>query len=293
MPGTSCDMAIDMAIGLDGGGTRCRLRLWRADGVPVTVTGGAANVSSDFDGAIGEVLRLFDALAETSGLAMPDLRGVPAYLGLAGVTGAAMASRVAASLPLTRLRVEDDRRAAVAGALGEGDGALAHCGTGSFFAVKRRGRIAFAGGWGARLGDEASAQWVGRKALGAALRAADGRSGASDMTAQIMERFGAANQIVAFAATANPAEFGALAPMVTEAADRGDENARAILRAGGEEIAASLRAMGWTDGEPLCLTGGLGAAYAGFLPAVMRASITAPMGEPIDGAVALAREMVP
>lgn len=285
------EISTTMAIGLDGGGTKCRLRLWRADAPAVTVTGGAANVTSDFDGAIGEIRRLFDALARTSGVPLHDLFDLPAYLGLAGVMGEAMAKRVAAELPLTRVRVEDDRKAAVTGALGPQDGALAHCGTGSFLALKRRGRIDFAGGWGALLGDEASAQWVGRKALGAALRVADGRADASDLTAQIMDRFAATDRIVAFAATATPADFGAIAPMVTAAAAEGDPVARQILQVGADDIAQGLHAMGWKDGSPVCLTGGTGPAYADYLPAGMRASLRVRSGEPIDGAVALARDL--
>ncbi len=286
MPG-DLDNAV---VGVDGGGTRCRLCLCWGDGDRrVTIEGGPANVSSNFDQSIAEIVSGYKALSEASNVSYDALLALPAYLGLAGVTGDAMARRVGDALPLDRVRIEDDRPAALAGALGVADGALAHCGTGSFWAVQSGGNLRLAGGWGARLGDEASAHWVARMALSATLRASDGRSNPSGLTRALIQKFGPPEDIVALAATASPERIGRIAPLVTAAAQDGDETARAIMMAGAQDIAASLRAMGWAAGMPLCLTGGIGAAFAGFLPDVMRDALISPRGAPIDGAVMLAR----
>lgn len=281
----------DGVIAVDGGGTRSRLALCLSGGARFEAEAGAANVSSDFDGALAQLRAGLTELAGAAGIAPDDLNGLPAYLGLAGVTGPALAQRVAAELPLRAVRIEDDRPAALTGALGSGDGAIAHCGTGSFYALRRTGHIRLAGGWGARLGDEASAQWAGRRALAACLRAADGRAGPTVMARQITRAIGGTEAIVAFAASATPAQMGALAPIVTAAAQAGDCAAHAILTAGAEDIAASLTAMGWQEDMTLCLTGGIGPAYAGFLPEAMRRALRPPRGAPLEGAIALAWEL--
>ena len=95
--------------------------------------------------------------------------------------------------------------------------------------------------------------------------------------------------MVAFAALASPAQVGQHAQMVTDHAGSGDGVARAILQAGADEIFERLGKMGWSSKLPLCLTGGMGHVYGDYLPSEASAAITAPIGKPIDGAVALAR----
>jgi len=275
-------------IAVDGGGTRCRLAHDDGNAVVVVETG-SANVSSDFDGAVAQVIAGLDLLADRTGVAPDVLGAMPAFIGLAGVTGRIIANRLAEALPLTALQVADDRPAALRGVLGGADGVLAHCGTGSFFAIQSGGEMRFVGGWGPRLGDEASAQWIGRKALRAALDQADLRCAPTPMTRQFLADLGGVCGIVGFAGRAAPAEFGALAPTVTRHAREGDPQARRIMQAGADEIAATLREVGWKPGLPVCLTGGIGPHFADYLPADLRAAIARPMGTPLDGALALAR----
>lgn len=273
-------------VAVDGGGTRCRIACqW--DGQVVSVETGAANVSTDFDGGIAAVLDGVEALRAKTG---HDLTACPAFVGLAGVISPQIARRVADALPFRQARVEEDRLAAVRGALGEGDGALAHCGTGSFFAMQRAGNAVFVGGWGPVLGDEASAQWVGRTALAATLASVDGLRAASDLTAGFLARLGGAPGVVAYAGDADGEAFGALAPAVTSAAEAGDPVALDVMGRAAADIARALRHLGWTPGMALCLTGGIGPVYAPYLPADMRAAVAAPKGTPLEGALALASD---
>lgn len=275
-------------IAVDGGGTRCRLA--HDDGTAMAIVEtGPANVSSDFDGAVREVTAGLDLLADRTGITREVLCATPAFVGLAGVTGQEIADRLAEALPLTALQVADDRPAALRGVLGGADGVLAHCGTGSFFAVQSGGTMRFVGGWGPRLGDEASACWTGREALRAALDQADLRCAATPLTRRLLAEFGGTSGIVAFAGRASPAEIGALAPLVTRHAREGDPQARRIMQAGADLIAATLREIGWRPRRPVCLTGGIGPHFAEYLAADLRAAIAPPMGAPLDGALALAR----
>ena len=277
-------------LAIDGGGTRCRLASFY-DGSTVTQETGPANVSTDFDGALGEILEGVQRLSARLDVTPESLFGRPTFVGLAGVTGPAIANRLREALPFTTVRIEDDRPAALRGALGNQDGVLGHCGTGSFFGIRTSGVDRFVGGWGRILGDEASAFWVGRAALQKTLIAADGLLEQSDLTHGILEEFGGTAGIVHLAATAEPADVAKIAKRVTTGAASDDAIATDIMRTGANEIAETLTKLGWVKGLPICLTGGIGPHFARHLPDDMRSSLIEPIGTPLDGALALAREL--
>lgn len=281
-----CDNSI---VAVDGGGTRCRLALVSgADRVSVEV--GAANVSSDFQGAIAQIYSGLEMLSDRASLPLDDLLVVPAFLGLAGVTGDHMAQEVAASLPFRSARVWDDRPAALRGALGREDGAVVHCGTGSFLGIQISGRGQCVGGWGAVLGDQASAQWVGRKALGAALDAEDGLRAPSEMTDRLLVDYAGSAGIVAFAGRVGPAGLGQVARLVTAHAAQGDPVARDVLQAAANYVVETLLAIQWHADMPICLTGGIAPFFAPYLPEEMQSSLRDPKGEPLEGAISLAQD---
>lgn len=276
-------------LALDGGGTRCRLALSDGDSV-ITVETGSANISTDMAGAVAQVRDGLDQLAEATGHSAAALAMCPVYIGIAGVTGAQIAERFSDALPFQLVRVTDDRPTALSGALGGSDGLIAHCGTGSFFAAQIEGQSRFAGGWGSVLGDPASAQWVGRRALACTLEEVDRLRESSELGAQLLERFGGSAEIVAFAVKARPADFGRVAPDVTAFAAKGDPLAVEILTDAAHEIATTLHKMGWKAGLPLCLTGGIAPQFLPYLPPAMQEACIAPRGAPLDGAITLAHE---
>ena len=287
-------MAIELdraALAVDGGGTSCRFAL-EAGGRRHVVRLGSANVSTDFDGAIATVRAGLDQLAAETGVALDALCGVPAHVGLAGAVDAALAGQVRRALPLRRVKVEDDRPAAVRGALGMADGALAGLGTGSFLGMQRDGAIRLAGGWGSRLGDEASGFWIGREALNATLGVYDGLLPETPLSAAIWARFdGRPSELVGFSIAATPGEIAALAPEVIAAAGAGDPVGRDILGRGAAYIAGTLDRMGWRAGLPLCLLGGVAPGYRPFLPAALAAAVTEPLRTALDGALSIARQL--
>lgn len=274
-------------LAIDGGGTRSRFAL-ATDVKRHVIEAGPANAFTDFEASVRCVRDGIAALSAAAGMPKQSVNHVPAFVGLAGVTSAEIAARLAAALPLTHAQYADDRLAALRGAIGSRDGIVAHCGTGSFFAAKLNGRTRLAGGWGSILGDEASAQWVGRSALSLALRQADGFLQTSGLLTEMLQRFDGPDGILSYAAGAGPDGFGILAPSVTDHASRGDPIAEQILRSGAEHIADALTRMGWMPGVPICLTGGIGPVYATLLPTDQRAALIEPIGTPLDGAIEMA-----
>ena len=276
-------------IAIDGGGTRCRVALLQG-GACTVVESGSANIMTDFDRGTSEILLAVDQAFDSARLSKNKIRSAPAFVGLAGMTDPEMARRLQATLPFEHVCIRDDRPAALRGALRDTDGFLAHCGTGSFFMSRAGGRARGVGGWGPIISDHSSAQWIGRHALTRTVDAADGIEDHSPLTRELMGSYGSCARIARFASEASPSEFGDLAPLVTEHAKNGDKNALQLMQMGADQIVSILTRLGWVNGAPICLTGGIGPVYSEFLPPGMQIELTEPLGTPLDGAISLAQE---
>jgi len=275
-------------IGVDGGGTSCRIALVH-QGQRSEVTLGRANVSSDFDGAIRTLREGLHAVGARAGASPQTLHNIPAYLGLAGVLSTRLSHRVAAALPLNVIRVEDDRISTLTGALDGHDGAVAGVGTGSFLARQSGAQTHLIGGYGFRIGDEASGAWLGRALLARTLQALDGLVAPSPLSERVLARLGgAAAGVVEFATSAAPEDFGTFAPDIVTAALGNDPIARSLMNAGAAYISDGLRALNWQTDEPVCLTGGVGPHYMPYLQQDVRNAIKVPKGSGLDGALILA-----
>lgn len=279
----------EILIGVDGGGTSCRIVIERG-GRRWEHKIGPANVASDFDGALA---RLGDGLREAAakaGLSPEVLENAVAFMGLAGVLGPEDGAAVAQKLKFRKIRVDSDRVSAIAGALGDATGTLAGLGTGSFVIRQDAGTTRALGGWGLALGDEASGAWLGRGLLARTLQAVDGMGPASDLTRRVRAEFsGSCEKIAHFGVSAGPGDFAAWAPKVFEAAFARDPVALDLVQEGAGWIEKAAHVLGWSAGEALCLTGGLGPRYSDYLSQPLRAALTPPKGTPLDGALSLAR----
>jgi len=277
---------IDGLIGIDGGGSTCRFALsWQ--GARHDLSLGAANAFSDRAGAIATLRDGIAGLAARAGLSDAELAAVRLHAGVAGIMTPEDATAVAALLPPRRARVTDDRPTTLRGALGGEDGALAAIGTGSFFGRQSGGRARCVGGWGLLLGDEASGAWLGRALLARTLHAVDGLCDRTPLIGTVLDDFaGSPPRLLMAARTYAPRDFGALAARIVAAAGQGDPAAQELMRDGARWIIRAITALGWQQGEPLCLTGGLGPHYAPYIEVeTMR-----PLGTALDGALALAAD---
>lgn len=281
-------------IGCDGGGTGCRLVIADAQGrVLAQGTGGPANVTSDFGQAIASLNEaLGKACRELGVTPAAVLQGV-AHFGLAGVQSAQDAARVAAQFPFLHINVTEDRLIAVAGALGNADGVLIGLGTGTIIAAQRGDQVSRIGGWGLQLSDDASGAWLGRLMLQRVLLAQDGMEAFTPLTEACFAGFGRDPRgLVAFAATARPADYASFAPDIIAAARAGDAVAVALMQRGAAYLTRALDVLKFTPPEVLCLTGGVGPHYAPYLPQTVRSAIVGPKGKGVDGALMLAMNRI-
>ncbi|MDH6625627.1 N-acetylglucosamine kinase-like BadF-type ATPase [Streptomyces sp. LBL] len=292
---------LDLVIGLDAGGTRTRVVLAAAhDGRPLGE--GAAGPGNALT---VPVPRLTAHLAEAIATAVPErARGnvVAVAGGFAGATAASpddpghVNARSALTAALARLGVPpgpvtvcSDIEAAFAAAPGTpADGLALVAGTGAVAlrVADRRATVTVDGdGW--LLGDDGSGFWIGRSAVRAGLRMADGRGPATALAAAVGRALGLPGEVLPYAtatatATATdgaawarphreayrrhllpavmadaPIRLARLAPLVAEAAAERDAVAEAILDEAANQLADTVRALEPRPGERIVATGGL------------------------------------
>jgi len=277
-------------LGVDGGGSGCRAAVADASGRMLGCgEAGAANVWTDPDGARANILAAARAaLAAAGGGALGELIAV---LGVAGANVPAAAARLAERLPFARALVDSDALIAIKGALGDDDGIAAAIGTGSVFGAQRGGHIETIGGWGFRLGDQASGAWMGRALCERALLAHDGLAERSPLLEAVLAEHGGPAGLVAFGQGAAPADFARYAPRLLEAAEAGDAAASAIVATAETDVARAIDRLMREGPLPVCFLGGLGAVFAERLAGRYPGRIRTPRGSGLDGALLLARRL--
>jgi N-acetylglucosamine kinase-like BadF-type ATPase len=109
------------------------------------------------------------------------------------------------------------------------------------------GKRLVVGGWGYHYGDEGSAYWIGRRAMEAIARAADGRAEPTQLTGAILSRLRIDDPRAALSALESAGNVrGALASLadaVEAAARSGDATALRIVDEAATELAAMVAAL--------------------------------------------------
>lgn len=228
-------------LGIDAGGTKTTCLLADAAGEIVgRGDGGGANLQAHGELEVEKVLHqvIEDALAD---------RGiVPAAvcLGIAGVDrdeDRQVTRGIMRRLGFReRTLIVNDALVALVAGVGDDPGVVIVAGTGSIaFGVNGARQAARAGGWGAVLGDEGSGFWIGRHALTAVMREADGRGPRTQLTPLVLERFALTrvDQLVyEVHDRAGRQAVASLGPLVARAREAGDVVAAEILLAAADEL---------------------------------------------------------
>lgn len=233
-------------LGLDGGGTKTQCVLMDEAGlVRAEGRSGPSNpMRVGFGGALVAVCEAARSAMQNAHLSVTDISVV-----CAGLAGAAqpesqgkMKKLLAEEFPTQMVQVCTDVDLKLE-ATGEGRAIVLNVGTGTF-AVGRdlHGQVIRVGGHGPLLGDEGSAYDVGRRAMIAALRAADRGEADSPLAARILQQLRVEDwedlQLRVYRA---PDEvFPRIFPIVTAAADEGDSEARMLLQHAAGELSGLL-----------------------------------------------------
>lgn len=257
-------------VGIDGGGTGSRAVVLGAGGEELgRAQGRAALVKPGSESESLSAIR--DLVARALEAAGGEMPATSMVAGVAGVGREENRVRFESLLFSTglaeRVRVETDVDVAFYDAFATGPGILLVGGTGSVAQARTPGgRFIRVGGWGAMIGDEGSGWWIGIRALGAVLRAIDGRGPETVLATTLPARLGTKSpaELMDHLWTAPKGEVAGLAPLVAEAAEEGDEVAEEIVQAAVEALAAHVVPLlsEWRREEPeadpsVALVGGL------------------------------------
>lgn len=296
-------------LGVDGGASKTAALVTDENGEPLG--DGLAGPSNHLRVGIETAARNIER-AVNKALVAADVTSreiVWAYCGIAGADHPAHRQEVVDSLsiffPRGNFTVDNDARIALTGAVGYGGGVVVISGTGSVaFGRNEEGNETRAGGWGPIVGDEGSGYGIARAALGAIVRAYDGRGNPTRMTDMLKAEWNMSPQDIprfVYAPATHTDDIARFGKLAIEAAEGGDEVAREILDDGGRElglcvVAVARRLQMLATPFPVSFTGG--AFNAGpllldpmrevILAAAPQATIAPPERTPVQGAAMMA-----
>lgn len=246
-------------IGVDAGGTGTRALVASAAG-EVLGRGRAAGANAWSSGtAPSEAIS--EAVAEALGAHDPSTVGAGVIAAAGAVSSvpehAAAVKRAWHDLGIrARPRIVLDVVAAFAAGTVVSRGLVLAVGTGAVAALVDEGRLVRrAGGRGWLVGDEGSAVWLGVEGVRAALLALDGRGPATALRQLVPKALGVesaadvATAITDAVYSGAPAELGRLAPLVVEAAERGDAVASSLIEAAADQLVGTAEAAA-ADEDP-------------------------------------------
>jgi len=288
-----------LLIGIDGGGTHCRARIVDAVGAVLgeATHKASANIATQAPAAAMQaILAASRAAAHLAGLTDADLARGCAGLGLAGAaveTGRRALAGLLEAGHFSRVEIRTDAYATWLGSSEGSDGAILILGTGSCGLAVVGGAEHYVGGGGPAISDEASAQWIGREAVRRTLWVCDGRAAETALSQAVLAHCGGSvDAMVGFAAQADAARFGEIAPLVFDFADRCDPLGLAIVTEAAADAARMMVRLLDVGAPSVYLHGGLAHRLAAWLPPPLRERLTARRDDPdvpLEGAVLLAR----
>jgi N-acetylglucosamine kinase-like BadF-type ATPase len=235
---------MSLFLAIDAGGTKTRGLL--ADETRTLASAVTGSIKLMRVGETEASFRLQTMLSEISSAAGVSLGDITqTCVGIAGATIDAVREWLSRELTKSlggNLLLAGDDEIALDAAFRGGPGILIIAGTGSNVLGRAAdGATYHAGGWGPALGDEGSGFWIGQEALRAGFWAKDRDVPTSILTA-IGDLWGAKSlgEIVEMANARPGPDLPALAPLVAQCADAGDELAAAVLQRAGIELAEQV-----------------------------------------------------
>jgi len=278
-------------IGVDAGGSHCRARLVD-DGGNVVGTGraGPANARIGLEALRAILLDVTGQAVREAGLDADAAASIRAGFGVAGISRPGVPEALAAMpMPFATVAWDTDAAAALLGAHGGADGAILILGTGSIALGRTRGEEFRVGGYGFPISDEGSGAALGLSAMRHALRALDGRTRATPLSAAVTERFDHDTvRAVAWMDAATPRDYAAFAPLVMDHAEAGDAIARSIVEDAALHVERFVETIFERGAERCAILGGLAPRMRPWLRQRTTAQLSEPIGDALDGALRLA-----
>lgn len=290
-------------IGVDGGGTNCRMRLADANlkTLGEAITERPANLQvRDGDAAYDAVIELIGKTFAAAGIDVAEAKNAAVCFGMAG--GRLEAARdafAAREFPFRQIQVFDDIDIARAGAHEGEDGAVLIVGTGSAGLGLIDGERHQIGGWGFHVGDTMSGAILGRELLRRSLLAHDGLVPTSPLTEAVLAKFdNSPDALMGWSfdnpeinRPARPADYGEFVPLFFDYFEKGDAVAQELMQF---ELQAIDQYVHWfmaRGAHAIAVVGGFGKRLYPLLQERYGDLIVEPKSTPLSGALILARQI--
>ena len=329
----NCNRGWDVAryyLGVDGGGTNCRIRL--ADENLATLGETAIREASNLQieaGAAGyqSIIKGLDPVLQQASLSRDVLKDTYACFCMAGGRSETARNAFAGrQWPFAAVKVYDDIDAAHAGALGGEEGAVIIAGTGSAALAIVDGKRHQCGGWGFHVGDQMSGAILGRELLRRAYEAREGLVEGSALTEAALDRLGGDLQIIMdwsfpkakavardgstlpavdvvaepftagdkayddFVIGRAPVDYGSFTRLIFEFFEKGDPVARELIDLQMSYVDNYVRWFKVRGATRMAPTGGVSERMYPMLVERYGDFIVKPQGDNLSGAVILARQ---
>ncbi|WP_232698236.1 N-acetylglucosamine kinase [Brevibacillus daliensis] len=292
-------------IGVDGGGTKTVAIAYSLDGEIVSHgESGYGNVMIQAEQAI---LHVKEAIQQCL-IPLDNQKLEAISLGLAGMASGQYRDQLEKELAFygVPILLTTDARIAHAAVLQGEDGILVIAGTGSVAIVLERERIQLAGGWGHLLGDEGSGYWIAIKAFQHMIREEEESLLRSGLNERILGEIECkeVSQVKRFVYQATKDQIARLAAVVAEGAERGCEQAMAILQEAGQLLAhmavrlyrktslpedVSIGLMGGVLTNNMLVRSSFTESIASYMP---RANVVVSCESPTKGTLYLAKKQL-
>jgi glucosamine kinase len=280
-------------VGIDGGGTHCRVRLESATGTLLGVGhGGSANPSHGLSRVVDSIMTAINTALTKANLTQECIGNLVVGAGLAGLHLPKYRQMMDNwQHPFKALYLTDDLHVAVIGAHAGEDGAVAIIGTGfSALSVVNEVQTPI-GGYGFLQADHCSGSWIGYQAVQAVLLANDKLAKSTQLTELLFNKYGAEGVALAdklVGATAS--EYGSLAPLVFLAAASNDTVAKGIIKQSCDFITQVVTLLIATKPPRISLIGGVAECIFERLDTDISQYLSEPLESPVQGAIGYAHQ---
>ncbi|MEH6404742.1 MAG: BadF/BadG/BcrA/BcrD ATPase family protein [Sneathiella sp.] len=260
-------------LAADCGGTRTRVRLYDGNGIILGEgSAGPSNLGLGASNTINQIkIASMDAI-KSANFEGKTLNQFVVFAGIASlITKQNKQALEKTPHPFKELNATTDAHTALLGAFNGEDGGILILGTGSCGFGQVKGKLFNIGGWGFSISDQGSGARLGYLAVRLAVQSFDKIKPTSPLSNLILRKLGGSPQSAYhWSQTAKPSDYGALAPIVFDAARQNDESALSLLKTLCAEIEEMIAAMQKRGCHKIALVGGLAAVIKEYLPDNLR-----------------------
>lgn len=280
-------------VGVDGGGTQCRVRLTDLSGtVLAEAIGGSANIYQDAMGTLANIESTIRQAFLQANIPLNQLPHTAVGMGLAGAELPESAEFIAQwQHPYAAIKVQNDAHIACLGAHSGRNGGLVVVGTGIVGWAIIDHQPTMLDGWGFPLADQGSGAWLGLRAIQETLRASDGIRKHTPLSERILAHFdGQPRRIPGWASQARSGDFGQFARWVVEAHHDADPLALTLMQEQAAAVGLLVQRLADMNIDRIALLGGLGPFVGTELVSHLRPLIVPAEQDALSGALLMIKQ---